>query len=67
MKTMHKFLAVVISAALAAGLKVIVCVGENLAQRELGVTEELVRMQTKIALSSVTAEEMGRVLCGSFQ
>ena len=37
-------------AALAAGLTVIVCVGENLAQREQGVTEELVRMQTKIAL-----------------
>ena len=49
-------------AALAAGLKVIVCVGENLAQRELGVTEELVRMQTKIALSGVTAEEMGRIV-----
>ncbi len=49
-------------AALAAGLKVIVCVGENLAQRELGVTEELVRMQTKIALSGVTAEERGRIV-----
>ena len=49
-------------AALAAGLKVIVCVGENLAQRELGVTEELVRMQTKIALSGVTAEEMSRIV-----
>ena len=45
-------------AALAAGLKVIVCVGENLTQREQGVTEELVRMQTKIALRDVTAEEM---------
>ena len=33
-------------AALAAGLTVIVCVGESLAQREQGVTEELVRMQT---------------------
>ena len=49
-------------AALAAGLKVIVCVGENLAQRELGVTEELVRMQTKIALSGVTAEEMSKAI-----
>ena len=49
-------------AALAAGLKVIVCVGENLAQRELGVTEELVRMQTKIALSGVTVEEMSRIV-----
>ena len=49
-------------AALEAGLKVIVCVGESLAQREQGVTEELVRMQTKIALQGVTAEEMSRVI-----
>ena len=49
-------------AALAAGLKVIVCVGENLAQREQGVTEELVRMQTKIALQGVTAEDMKRIV-----
>ena len=39
-------------AALNAGLKVLVCVGENLTQREQGVTEELVRMQTKIALNA---------------
>ncbi len=43
-------------AALAAGLNVIVCVGENLTQREQGITEELVRMQTKIALQGVSAE-----------
>ena len=49
-------------AALAAGLNVIVCVGESLAQREQGVTEELVRMQTKIALQGVSAEEMQRVV-----
>ncbi len=34
-------------AALANGLKPIVCVGEYLEQREQGVTEELVAMQTK--------------------
>ena len=45
-------------AALNAGLKVIICVGESLQQREEGVTEELVRMQTKIALGGVSAEEM---------
>ncbi len=45
-------------AALNAGLKVIICVGESLEQREEGVTEELVRMQTKIALRDVTAEQM---------
>ena len=49
-------------AALAAGLKVIVCVGESLEQREQGVTEELVRMQTKVALLGVTAEEMKNVV-----
>ena len=49
-------------AALNAGLKVIFCVGESLQQREEGVTEELVRMQTKIALRDVTAEQMANVV-----
>lgn len=49
-------------AALNAGLKVILCVGESLQQREEGVTEELVRMQTKIALRNVTAEQMANVI-----
>ena len=49
-------------AALNAGLKVIICVGESLQQREEGVTEELVRMQTKIALRDVTAEQMENVI-----
>ena len=49
-------------AALAAGLKVIVCVGESLGQREEGVTEELVRLQVKIALQGVTAEALKNVI-----
>ena len=49
-------------AALAGGLKPIVCVGESLAQREQGVTEELVRMQTKIALNGITADELKNVI-----
>ena len=49
-------------AALNAGLKVIICVGESLQQREEGVTEELVRMQTKIALGGVSEEELSRVI-----
>ena len=49
-------------AALAGGLKPIICVGESLAQREQGVTEELVRMQVKIALRDVTAEQMANVV-----
>ena len=49
-------------AALAAGLKVILCVGEMLADRENGITDELVAMQTKIALKGVTAEELKNVI-----
>ena len=51
-------------AALAGGLKPIICVGESLDQREQGVTEELVRMQVKIALNGVTADELKNVVIG---
>ena len=49
-------------AALAAGLKVILCVGEMLADRENGITAELVALQTKIALKDVTAGELKNVI-----
>ncbi len=49
-------------AALANGLKPIVCVGETLTEREQGITEELVAMQTKIALLDITAEELKNVI-----
>ena len=49
-------------AALSEGLIPIVCVGEYLEQREQGITEELVAMQTKIALQGVTAEQMEKVI-----
>ncbi len=49
-------------AALSNGLKVILCVGEYLEQREQGVTKELVAMQTKIALGGVSAEQMKNVI-----
>lgn len=49
-------------AAVEAGLTAIVCVGESLAQREQGVTEELVRLQTKIALNGISAEQMSRII-----
>ena len=39
------------------GLTPIICVGESLEQREQGITNDLVRMQTKIALKDVTAEQ----------
>ena len=36
--------------------------GESLTQREQGVTEELIRMQVKIALNGVTADELKNVV-----
>ena len=51
-----------VRAALDAGLTVILCVGEYLEQREQDVTAEVVRMQTKIALMGVSAEEMSRIV-----
>ncbi len=47
-----------IRAALEAGLKPILCVGETLSQRESGVTAEFVGMQTKLALLGLTAEQV---------
>lgn len=49
-------------AALNAGLKAIVCVGETLEQRELGYTETLLKYQTKIALTNVTKEQLKNVI-----
>lgn len=49
-------------AAVAADITAIVCVGESLEQREQGVTTELVRMQTKMALAGITADEMKKVI-----
>lgn len=51
-----------IRAALDAGLSVILCVGETLEQREQGITEELVALQTKIALLGVTKDELTRII-----
>lgn len=49
-------------AALDAGMTVILCVGEMLADRENGITEELVALQTKIALKGVSKEQLSRVI-----
>ncbi len=49
-------------AALEAGLKPIVCVGETLEQRELGYTETLLKFQTKMALTNVKAEQLKDVI-----
>ena len=49
-----------VHAALAAGLSPIICVGESLEQREMGVTMELIALQLKSALSGVSAEQVRR-------
>ena len=51
-----------VRAALDAGLTVILCIGELLEQREAGITEEIVGMQTKAALGGVSKEELGRII-----
>ena len=39
-----------------------VCVGESLEQRELGITKELIDLQVKTALAGVPAEKMRHVV-----
>ncbi|MDA3732894.1 triose-phosphate isomerase [Niameybacter massiliensis] len=48
--------------ALEHGLVPVVCVGESLEDRQQGVTIDLVRLQTKIALKDVTAEDAKKVV-----
>ena len=45
-------------AALGAGLKPIVCVGELLWERECGITEEVIARQIKLDFFGVTADEL---------
>jgi triosephosphate isomerase len=47
-----------LKAALAAGLKPIVCVGETLGERESGVMEKVVKRQVEGALQGFTAAEL---------
>ena len=49
-------------AALAAGMKVILCLGEVKDERLNGITNEVVSMQTKLDLKDVTAEELKNVI-----
>lgn len=51
-----------VKAAVDAGLTVILCVGEMLVDRENGVTDELVAMQTKIALGGVSKEKLSQII-----
>ena len=49
-------------AALAAGMKVILCLGEVKEERLSGITDEVVAMQTKLDLKDVSAEDMKNVI-----
>ncbi len=49
-------------ACIAANLKVLLCVGELLEQREQGITDELVAMQTKIALQGVDKADLNKII-----
>ena len=49
-------------AAIEAGIYPIICVGESLEQRELGVTKEVIDLQVKTALSGIPAEKLRHVV-----
>lgn len=49
-------------AALSAGLRPIVCVGESFKQREIGVTNDFVTMQVKAALTGISKEQVCKVI-----
>ena len=49
-------------AALAAGLKPIVCVGEVLAERKADITKEVISTQIKLDLMGVSAEDIKKTV-----
>ena len=49
-------------AALAAGLKVILCLGELLSERQAGITEEIVSMQTKLDFAGIEEKDLKNVI-----
>ncbi|NLZ43910.1 MAG: triose-phosphate isomerase [Clostridia bacterium] len=51
-----------VKAAFKHGLEPILCVGESLAQREAGETEELVKSQVEKALAGIPAEDAQRIV-----
>jgi len=51
-----------VKAALCHGLKPIMCCGETLEQRELGITIEFVRSQIKAGLLGISAEDIKKIV-----
>jgi triosephosphate isomerase (TIM) len=51
-----------VEAAVAAGLKAILCVGESLEQREQGIAERVVSGQLSGGLSRLTASDLDRII-----
>ena len=49
-------------AALKAGLKVILCLGELLEARQAGITEEIVSMQTKLDFAGIPEEDLKNII-----
>ncbi len=49
-------------AGLAAGMKVILCLGEVKDERLAGITDEVVAMQTKLDLAGISEEELKNVI-----
>ncbi|MBP5299854.1 MAG: triose-phosphate isomerase [Victivallales bacterium] len=51
-----------VKAALAAGLKVVLCIGETLDEREMNVTNAIIEKQVRWDLAGVTAEQLANVV-----
>ena len=49
-------------AAIAAGMTVILCLGEVKEQRLAGITDEVVAMQTKLDLADITADQLKQII-----
>lgn len=51
-----------LKAALEGNLKVIMCVGESLSDREAGITQNVIAIQTKIGLNNISKEDMKNIV-----
>ncbi|NLW73615.1 MAG: triose-phosphate isomerase [Clostridiales bacterium] len=49
-------------AALAAGMKVMICLGEVKEQRLAGITDEIISMQTKLDLAGISEEQLQNII-----